>query len=62
MKRKISWKIIFMMLLFGIGSLILLAVTFSSICLTYTGTVTFLATISLVSYSGLYLYERYEKL
>lgn len=51
-----------MMLLFSVSSLILLAVTFSSICLTYTGTVTFLATISLASYSGLYLYERYEKL
>ena len=62
MKRKISWKTIFMMLLFGISSLVLLAVTFSSICLTYTGTVTFLATITLASYSGLYLYERYEKL
>lgn len=62
MKSKISWKTILAMLTFAIGTLSLIAIAFSSLCLTWTGTVFLIADITAVSYSFIYLDERYERL
>jgi len=62
MKRKIHWKTVFMLLLFSTIVLLLSVVVFSPLCLTYTGTVLFFIIVVFASYSGLYLYTRYEEI
>lgn len=49
------------MLTFAIGTLSLIAIAFSSLCLTWTSTVFLIADITAVSYSFIYLDERYER-
>lgn len=58
MRRKIHWKTIFIILLFLFSVLSLAVVVFSPLCLTYTGTVLLMIIILIVSYSGIYLYDR----
>lgn len=62
MKSKISWKTIIAMIVFAISTLILVGLAFSTVCLSWLGTIFLIADITVAGYSFLYLDERYERI
>lgn len=60
--KKISWKTLVMMLVFVVSFISLLLIAFAPLCLTWSGSIFLLVSVTLAGYSFNYLNNRYERL